>query len=67
LEEGARQPQTDVDKPGTEESVPFRELCRTGGLLNAYEAARIASTIPANNAAEKGKQNSKPTLKQKKD
>jgi len=68
IEEGSTNPQEEVDKPGTEETVAFNELCRTGALLNAYGAAVIAASIPApQKAAEKPRQPAKPTLKQKKD
>ena len=32
-------------KPGTEEEVPMSELSRTGGIVNAYEAIKLAGTI----------------------
>ncbi len=31
-----------ISKPGTEEEVKFNELSRTGGLVNAYEAVKLA-------------------------
>ncbi len=31
-----------VVKPGTEEMVPFSELSSTGGIINAYEALKLA-------------------------
>jgi cell wall-associated protease len=34
-----------VVMPGTEAKVPFQDLCRTGGIVNAYEALKLASTI----------------------
>jgi cell wall-associated protease len=34
-----------VTKPGTAESVPFSSLSATGGLVNAYEAVKLAETI----------------------
>lgn len=34
-----------VKKPGTEEVVKFSELCRTGGVVNAYKAVQLASQM----------------------
>lgn len=34
-----------VKKPGSDEMVPFSELSNTAGLLNAYEAVKLASTL----------------------
>jgi subtilisin family serine protease len=34
-----------VQKPGSSELIDFSELSITGGLLNAYEAVKLASTI----------------------
>jgi cell wall-associated protease len=36
---------TKVEKPGTEEDINFSELSRTGGLVNAYEAAKLAEQM----------------------
>ncbi len=43
----------EVNIPGTEDKVKLSELSKTGGLLNAYEAAKLASTL-------KGERISKP-------
>lgn len=32
----------EVTKPGTDEKVPFSELSSTGGIVNAYEAVKLA-------------------------
>jgi subtilisin family serine protease len=34
-----------VTKPGTTEQVPFKTLSRLGGLINAYEALKLAANI----------------------
>lgn len=34
-----------VSKPGSAEEVPFSQLSVTGGLVNAYEAIKLAQTI----------------------
>jgi subtilisin family serine protease len=31
-----------VQKPGSKEEVPFESLSETGGLVNAYEAVKMA-------------------------
>jgi subtilisin family serine protease len=45
IEKSAIQPKEDVNKPGTEEKVPMSELSKTGGIVNAYEAVKLASTL----------------------
>lgn len=47
LEKSSVLPTIKADKPGTDEEVNFSELSRTGGLLNAYEAVKLASQIAA--------------------
>jgi len=34
-----------VKKPGSDETVALSEISKTGGLLNAYEAIKLASTM----------------------
>jgi subtilisin family serine protease len=34
-----------VKKPGSDETVDLSEISKTGGLLNAYEAIKLASTM----------------------
>jgi cell wall-associated protease len=41
-----------VTKPGTKELVPFQLLSATGGLVNAYEAVKLAMTIKKKSAAK---------------
>jgi subtilisin family serine protease len=38
---------TQVLKPGTKQLVDFATLSRTGGIVNLYEAVRLASAVPA--------------------
>lgn len=35
----------EVVKPGTEDRVPFSQLSRTGGLVNAYKAIQLAESM----------------------
>lgn len=36
---------TMVIRPGSNEKVPFSSLCSTGGIVNAYNALKLAATI----------------------
>jgi subtilisin family serine protease len=45
LEKSAVKPTIKAEKPGSDEEVSFSELSKTGGLLNAYEAAKLAQEI----------------------
>jgi subtilisin family serine protease len=45
IEKSAVSPGVDVTIPGTREKTTMNELCNTGGLLNAYEAVKLAATI----------------------
>jgi len=39
-----------VRKPGTDEDVKLSEISKTGGLVNAYEAIKLASTLKGERA-----------------
>jgi subtilisin family serine protease len=52
IENSAKQITQNVTLPGTDELIPFNELSKSGGLLNAYSAIQLASTL-------KGDRNSK--------
>jgi hypothetical protein len=45
IEKGAINPNSKEKKPGTEEKFDFAEYSRTGGIINAYESVKIASTL----------------------
>jgi len=34
-------------KPGTKDAVPFKDLSISGGVVNAYEAAKLAMSAPS--------------------
>ncbi len=34
-----------VTKPGSKDEVPFSQLSSTGGMVNAYEAVKLAATV----------------------
>ena len=44
-----------VKKPGTEETVNFAELCKTGGVINVYEAVKVAATMKGKKKAAQPK------------
>jgi subtilisin family serine protease len=41
-----------VTKPGTEEEIKFSEISRTGGIINAFEAIKIASLLKGEKKSE---------------
>ncbi|HLP38559.1 S8 family peptidase [Lacibacter sp.] len=45
IEKGSVNPNMQVTKPGSEQKEDFANFSRTGGLLNAYEAVKIAATL----------------------
>jgi cell wall-associated protease len=56
IEKSAQKPVVKVKSPGTGESVMLTELSRYGGIVNAYEAIKLAATI-------KGERVVKPAVK----
>lgn len=50
IEKSASNPGTKVSEPGTGDQVDLSAISRSGGIVNAYEAIKLASTIkPAQN------------------
>lgn len=45
IEQSSKAPSDSVKTPGTGKLVAWSDLCKTGGLINAYEAVKLASTI----------------------
>ena len=45
IEKSAKQPDYKVTKPGSDEMVNLGDISKTGGLVNAYEALKIAATL----------------------
>jgi len=45
IEKSAQQITENVKQPGSDKSVPFSDLSKSGGLLNAYSAIQLASTL----------------------
>jgi subtilisin family serine protease len=67
LEKSAQVPETKVKKPGTNDLVALSDLSQSGGVINAYEAAKIAATLdPSKKGSVAPKKSPKPTMKNKK-
>jgi hypothetical protein len=45
IEKSAQKPSVKVKDPGTGEEVEMSDISKTGGIINAYEAIKLASTI----------------------
>jgi subtilisin family serine protease len=45
IEKSAQAPDEKVLQPGTEEMVDLKDISKTGGVVNAYEALKLASTL----------------------
>jgi subtilisin family serine protease len=60
-------PGVKVNKPGTDETVNMSDISQSGGIINAYEAAKVAATLkPGGKIPAPAKPSPKPTLKNKK-
>ena len=53
IEKTAQAPKEKVKKPGADETVYMSDLAKSGGIINAYEAIRYASTLKAPLTKEK--------------
>ncbi len=53
IEKSARQPDSKVTKPGTDEKVELSDISKTGGIVNAYEAVKLAATLKGELNTEK--------------
>ena len=45
IEKSAQLPPYKVIKPGTDEMVNLSDICKSGGIVNAYEAVKLAATL----------------------
>jgi subtilisin family serine protease len=52
IENSVQKPAVKVNKPGTDEKVELAEISRTGGIVNAYEAVKLAATLVGENNKE---------------
>jgi subtilisin family serine protease len=55
IEKSAQAPADSVRKPGSDDTVALADICKTGGIINAYEAAKLAYTVAPEQ--KKGKKN----------
>jgi cell wall-associated protease len=53
IEKSAQQPPYKVTKPGSDEMVNLSDISKTGGIVNAYEALKLAATIKGENKKTK--------------
>jgi len=63
LEKSAQSPGEKVNKPGTDVKVDLKDICKSGGIINAYEAAKMASALTTNKAEKLPKSTLKKTKK----
>ncbi|HMO63086.1 MAG TPA: S8 family peptidase [Ferruginibacter sp.] len=47
IEKSVQAPDMEVKIPGTDKTAPMSDLCKTGGIINAYRAVKLASTLHA--------------------
>ncbi len=66
LEKSAQSPEQLVKKPGTDDEVELKELCQTGGLVNAYGAVVVAASLKPGNTPAVPKTKVQRGLKNKK-
>ena len=66
IEKSATAPGIEVNIPGTEEKTELSEISKTGGLLNAYAAVKLASTIKGERIIPNNKELPKPKMKRSK-
>ena len=52
IEKSAIQPKEKVTKPGTDEKVALSDISKSGGIVNAYEAVKLAATLTGENKTE---------------
>jgi cell wall-associated protease len=59
IEKSAQVPANKVKKPGTDEMVSLTEISKTGGVINAYEAAKIAAGLKPEGKSKKNRREPK--------
>jgi hypothetical protein len=53
IEKSAQMPPYKVTKPGSDEMVNLADICKTGGIVNAYETLKFAATIKGERKVKK--------------
>jgi subtilisin family serine protease len=64
IEKSVVKPDIKVTNPGTGETVGLEDICKSGGIVNAYEAIKLASTLKGERKMVKPKK-AKSSIKQK--
>lgn len=59
IEKSAQVPTDSVRKPGSDDMVKLSEISKTGGVINAYEAAKLADSLATNTVPDKVKSKKK--------
>ena len=49
IEKSAQKPEIKLYKPGTEDTVELSDISSSGGIVNAYEAVKLAATLKGEN------------------
>lgn len=63
IEKSAQSPTDSVSKPGSEDYVKLGEISKTGGVINAFEAAKLAdSMVPEKKKGRKNRRSARPVL-----
>jgi cell wall-associated protease len=65
IEKSSKSPGINVKNPGTGEDAPLSELSKSGGIINAYEAIKLASTLKGERKAAPAKPKTTVTPKKK--
>jgi subtilisin family serine protease len=65
IEKSSKSPGINVKNPGTGEDAPLSELSKSGGIINAYEAIKLASTLKGERKATPAKPKTTVTPKKK--
>lgn len=66
IEKSSQTPEMKVKKPGSDESVDLIAISKTGGVINAYEAAKLAASLQSESKPPTKAKSPKSTMKNKK-
>lgn len=65
IEKSSKNPGVKVKQPGTNEEVDLADISKSGGIINAYEAIKLASTLKGERKLKAVKKQVKSTVKPK--
>jgi subtilisin family serine protease len=63
IEKSAQVPADSVSKPGSDDTVSLADISKTGGIINAYEAAKVAESLKPEAKPKKNRRAPKSVLK----